>query len=59
MPVDTNADHTDSSLQQEGLGPQHGDYSVERVEQVYRKIDRRIIPGKSSTTASILRGVSV
>lgn len=35
-PVKSNAKHTDTDLKGDGLGHQDGDYSVERVEQVYR-----------------------
>ena len=38
--------------QEEG-NAREGDYDVETVEKVYRKIDMRIIPGLSNASASI------
>jgi hypothetical protein len=47
MPVESTAKHPVDGIPEEGLGRQDGElYSIERVEQVYRKIDRRIIPGE-------------
>ncbi|KAI1389470.1 MFS general substrate transporter [Hypoxylon trugodes] len=42
-PVETNSDH-EIAAQEEGPQPVETEYDIERVEQVYRKLDRRIIP---------------
>ncbi|KAI0881782.1 MFS general substrate transporter [Annulohypoxylon maeteangense] len=42
-PVETNADH-EATIQGEGSQPAPVEYDIERVEQVYKKLDRRIIP---------------
>jgi hypothetical protein len=47
VPVESTAKHTVDGIPEEGLDRHDGElYSIERVEKVYRKIDRRIIPGE-------------
>ncbi|KAI1371968.1 MFS general substrate transporter [Hypoxylon crocopeplum] len=43
-PVETNADHEATAREEGGRQPVHTEYDIERVEAVYRKLDRRIIP---------------
>lgn len=45
-PVEVNTDH-EATIQGEPSQPARVEYDVERVEQVYKKLDRRIIPGES------------
>ncbi|XDG04042.1 hypothetical protein ABKA04_003657 [Annulohypoxylon sp. FPYF3050] len=42
-PVEVNTDH-EATIQGEPSQPARVEYDVERVEQVYKKLDRRIIP---------------
>lgn len=47
VPVESTAKQPVDGIPEEGFGHQDGElYSIERVEKVYRKIDRRIIPGE-------------
>ncbi|KAI1462741.1 MFS general substrate transporter [Annulohypoxylon moriforme] len=41
--VESNMDH-EATIQGKGTPPVRVEYDIERVEQVYRKLDRRIIP---------------
>ncbi|KAI2470895.1 MFS general substrate transporter [Annulohypoxylon bovei var. microspora] len=41
--VETNADQ-EAITQEEGPRPNHVEYDIERIEQVYKKLDLRIIP---------------
>ncbi|KAI0842657.1 MFS general substrate transporter [Hypoxylon sp. FL0890] len=43
IPVETIVDH-EAATREEEPQPAHVDYDIERVEKVYRKLDRRIIP---------------
>lgn len=44
-PVENVADNEAATRAERGQ-PAHVEYDIERVEAVYRKLDRRIIPGK-------------
>lgn len=46
-PVETSSDN-EAAAREEGLQPPHVEYDIERVEAVYKKLDLRIIPGKTS-----------
>lgn len=45
FPVETSAER-EAAAREDGSQP-HVEYDIERVEAVYRKLDRRIIPGKT------------
>jgi hypothetical protein len=51
MPVETDSMNAYNAPRGLSSEAQHGpvDYDVERVEKVYKKLDLRIIPGKSTT----------